>query len=212
MSYLKFSTKWAASLARIHNLDEVRQTELTYAIEVVTLNSANVILTLLLGWALNVFWETFISVLTIAAFRHSAGGGHSESPWRCAAVTITIFPLLALTASYAITWDAHLTGVLSMGAILAGFACIALYAPVDNHKAPIVSPVRRKKLKMIAFIIMAVISITITFLYFISWRIAHLIGMCLVFSTLWASFNLTPVGHHFWCFIDRIASSMEGGV
>lgn len=216
MSYLRFSTKWAASLARVHQLDEEKQTELTYAIEVLTLNSANVLCTLALGWALGVFRGTVVSLLTVAALRHSAGGGHSESPWRCALVTIIIFPLLALTASYINTWESYYIDILLLGAILAGLACILLYAPVDNPKAPIVSPARRKKLKIIAFLFMSFISMIIPFLLLNNWANGwangSFLGICVTLSTLWASFNLTPLGHRFWCFIDRIGSNKKGGV
>ncbi|MGI6554615.1 MAG: accessory gene regulator ArgB-like protein [Bacillota bacterium] len=92
MSYMKFSTKCAAYLGRIHGLNEEKQIELTYVIEVLTLNIVNIILTLTLGWILGVFWGTLTCLLTIAAFRHNAGGGHSESPWRCGLVTVIIFP------------------------------------------------------------------------------------------------------------------------
>jgi accessory gene regulator B len=209
MSYLGFSTKWAASLAKIHHLNEEKQTELTYAIEVVTLNSMNVLMTLALGWALGVCGETAATLLTMAGFRHTAGGGHSESPWRCALVTITIFPLLALAARSVSTWPPYYISLLSLGAILFGFACIFLYAPADNPKAPIVSPVKRQKLKRAAILIMSIISIITIALLFGSRGNTPMICMCLVLSTLWASFNLTPWGHHLWHFIDKIGSSSE---
>jgi accessory gene regulator B len=212
MSYLGFSTKWAASLAQKHHLDEEKQTELTYAIEVVTLNSINVFMTLALGWALGVCGGTAAALLTVAAFRHTAGGGHSESPWRCALVTITIFPLLALAARSISTWPTYYTNLLSLGAILVGFACIILYAPVDNPKAPIVSPVRRQKLKRAAIFVMLIISIITIVLLLGSRGNTPVICMCLVLSSLWASFNLTPWGHRLWCSIDKIGSTVKGGV
>lgn len=212
MSYLGFSTKWAASLAKIHHLNEEKQTELTYAIEVVTLNSINVLMTLALGWALGVCGGTAAALLTMAGFRHTAGGGHSESPWRCALVTITIFPLLALAARSVSTWPTYYTSLLSLGAILVGFTCIFLYAPVDNPKAPIVSPVRRQRLKRAAIFVMSFISVIILALLFGSRRNTSVVCMCLVLSTLWASFNLTPWGHRLWCSIDKIGSTVKGGV
>lgn len=75
MSYLGLSSKLAANLAEKHHLDEEKQIVLAFAIEVLVLNIANAILTLTIGWALGVFRGTAVCLLTIAAFRHNAGGG-----------------------------------------------------------------------------------------------------------------------------------------
>jgi len=155
MSYMNFSKKCAAYLGRIHGLNEEKQIELTYVIEVLTLNIVNIILTLTLGWILGVFWGTLTCLLTIAAFRHNAGGGHSESPWRCGLVTVIIFPLLALAAGQVSTWEVTYTNLLSLVSIFLGFTLIFKYAPVDDPKSPIVSPIRRKRLKRIALFVMS---------------------------------------------------------
>lgn len=105
MSYLGFSKRWASSLAAAHQLGEEKQAELAYAIEVLAITFLDAALTLIVGWILGVFWNTVACLVTIAAFRHNAGGGHSESPWRCALVTMTVFPLLALAASHVSMWE-----------------------------------------------------------------------------------------------------------
>lgn len=209
MSYLGFSSKWATSLATVHQLDEEKHAELAYAIEVLTLTILNAVLTLALGWVLGVFWNTVACLLTIAAFRHNAGGGHSESPWRCALVTMTVFPLLALSASYVSTWQPLYINLLSLVSIFLGFAFILKYAPVDNHKAPIVSADRRRRLKIWALIIMAILAMTIIGLRFTSWERASEIRMCLALSVIWVSFNLTPLGLRLWCFIDGLGQKQE---
>jgi accessory gene regulator B len=204
MSYMNFSKKCAAYLGRIHGLNKEKQIELTYVIEVLTLNIVNIILTLTLGWILGVFWGTLTCLLTIAAFRHNAGGGHSESPWRCGLVTVIIFPLLALAAGQVSTWEVTYTNLLSLVSIFLGFTLIFKYAPVDDPKSPIVSPIRRKRLKRIALFVMSIISTIIIGLKFAVWEDAQEIRLCLVLSVLWFSFNLTPLGKRLWCFIDSI--------
>jgi len=204
MSYLGFSSKWSANLARRHHLDEEKQAVLAYIIEVLVINVVNVLLALLLGWALGVFWNTTVCLLTIAAFRHNAGGGHSESPWRCGLATIAVFPLLALAASHISTGPQLYLDLLSLAALLIGFTSIMHYAPVDNSKAPVVSPVRRKRLKSLALVIMVIITVLIGNLRLSTWDKSVEISACLALSSLWAAFNLTPLGHRMWCFIDSI--------
>ncbi len=203
MNGRSFSRELAANLAGKHNLNEEKQAEMAYAIEIIALNLGNAILTLTLGWVMGVFWGTLTCLLTIAAFRHNAGGGHSDSPWRCAAVTMIVFPLLALAAYEVSSWPPLFMNLMSMLSILIGFALIQLYAPVDSPQAPIISPLRRKRLKMWALSIMSIIAVTIIILRISSWDKAAEIGMCLALSLLWVSFNLTPWGHRLWSFIDK---------
>jgi len=204
MSYLGFSSKWAANLAEQHHLGEEKEAVLAYAIEIVALTLVNSVLTLLLGWILGVFCNTLACLLTIAAFRHNAGGGHSESPWRCAVITIVVFPLLALMARSVSMGNIFYTDLLTEVSIIIGFASISIYAPVDNAKSPIISPVRRNRLKMWAYLVMTVLTMIIVYLRFDDWARAPGIRISLVLSILWVSFNLTPIGHRLWVFIDQI--------
>lgn len=204
MSQIKFSKKWAARLGETHHLNEDKQAEIAYAIEILMLNLVNTILTLTLGWLMGVFWGTLTCLLTIAAFRHNAGGGHSESPWRCAMVTMIVFPLLALVSRYIATWQLCYCDLLSLLSVLAGFTFIFIYAPVEDPKAPIVSPQRRKKLKNLALVVMTILSLIIICLRFTHGYNTSTIQMCLVLSILWVSFNLTPIGRKLWFFLDNI--------
>lgn len=207
MNYLGFSRRWANSLAAAHQLNEEKQAEMAYAIEALAITLMDVLLTLAVGWVLGVFWNTVACLFTIAAFRHNAGGGHSESPWRCALVTMTVFPLLALAASHVSIWEPLYLNLISFISITVGFALLLRYAPVDTPKSPIISPIRRKRLKHLALIIMGVLSMVIIGLNFTNWVMASEIRMCLALSILWVSFNLTPLGNRLWCFIDGLGSS-----
>jgi len=42
---------------------------------------------------------TIACLIVAIAFRHTAGGAHSDFPVKCAAVTMVIFPLLAVVAN-----------------------------------------------------------------------------------------------------------------
>lgn len=209
MSHLGFSKKWASSLASAHQLGEEKQAELAYAIEVLAITFLDIVLCLLVGWILGVFWNTVACLITIAAFRHNAGGGHSESPWRCALVTMTVFPLLALAARYVSMWELLYLNLISLISIIVGFALLLRYAPVDSPKSPIISPIRRQRLRNLALIIMGVISVVIVGLGFAGWDWAPEIRMCLALSVLWVSFNLTPWGHRLWCFVDGLGLKQE---
>lgn len=209
MSYLGTSKRLANNLAIIHHLDEEKQAELTYAIDVLTITIIDAALTLFVGWILGVFLNTVACLITIAAFRHNAGGGHSDSPWRCALVTMMVFPLLALAASHISTWEPFHLNLISLVSITVGFLLILIYAPVDSPQSPIISAARRIRLKRLALLIMGFLTLAIIGLNLINWDQASEIRMCLALSILWVSFNLTPLGRRLWRFIDGLGATHE---
>ncbi|MFA4886066.1 MAG: accessory gene regulator B family protein [Desulfotomaculaceae bacterium] len=204
MSYLAISKSLAGFLTEKASLTPEKEVVLTYAIEVLVINLGNILCTLILAALLGVLPGTLSCLITAFLFRHTAGGAHSRSPWRCAAVTITIFPAMALLAVFLAQFSAVFIGVLSTLAVLTGLITVAVLAPVDSPSAPIISPVRRKKLKILSLVVLTLITATIFFIRRSGWVYAPQIQICLVLSVLWVSFMLSRPGHSVMCLIDKI--------
>lgn len=211
MSYLFFSRRTAGYLAAKSGLDQEKEIILAYIIEVLVLNIGNLLLTLLLGWFLGVLPGVTACIAVAVLFRHTAGGAHSNSPWRCAAVTIAVFPAIALLASYLSGLDRIYADILSFAAILTGLVSVVALAPVDTPSAPIISPARRKRLKVLSIFAFMLITIAILFFRQGSWAYAKEIQLCLVLSLLWTSFNLSQPGHRLMSFVDGIKIQKGGG-
>ncbi len=204
MSYLAFSKNAARFLTEKTGLAPEKEAVLAYSIEVLALNLGNILFTLLLAALLGVLPGVLACLITVFLFRHTAGGAHSNSPWRCAAVTIAVFPAIALLAVFLARFDAIFIDVLAAAALLAGLITVAVLAPVDSPAAPIISPHRRKKLKMLSFAVLASVAAAIFFFRQSDWHYAPQIQACLVLSVLWVSFMLGKPGHGVMCFVDRI--------
>lgn len=204
MSYLTFSRRWAGYLSQKTGLPPEQESVLTYVIEVLALSFLNVFCTLLLGALLGVLPGTAACLVTAVLFRHSAGGAHASSPWRCAAVTIVVFPLLALLGSYFSRSGQGFVDVLSAGAFLAGMAAMILLAPVDSPAAPIISPLRKKKLKIISIAFVVLVTVMALLLRESRWQHAGMIQSCTALTLMWVSFMLTGWGHKFVSIIDGI--------
>ncbi len=211
MSYLFFSRRTAGYLAAKSGLDQEKEIILAYIIEVLVLNIGNLLLTLLLGWFLGVLPGVTACIAVAVLFRHTAGGAHSNSPWRCAVVTIAVFPAIALLASCLSGLDRIYADILSFTAILAGLVSVVALAPVDTPSAPIISPARRKRLKVLSIFAFILITIAILFFRLGSWAYAKEIQLCLVLSLLWTSFNLSQPGHRLMSFVDGIKIQKRGG-
>lgn len=211
MSYLFLSRRTAAYLAAKAGLDQEKEVVLAYIIEVFILNFGNLLLTLLLGMFLGVLPGTAACIAAAALFRHTAGGAHSKSPWRCAAVTITVFPAMALLASHLSVLEQIHTDILSAAAILIGFVSVIILAPVDTPSAPIISPARRRRLKFLSIFAFTLIAIIIIVLRQSGWAYARETQLGFVLSIMWASFILSKPGHRFMSFVDGIKIQRRGG-
>lgn len=210
LSYLPFSRHWARFLAANTNLTPEKEVIITYGIEVLVINLGNVLLTLLLGLLLGVLPETAACLGTVALFRHTAGGAHSNSPWRCAIITVILFPLLALLASFLSGLNHIYCDVITALAVLIALATIIVLAPVDTPAAPIISPVRRTRLKALSLAAIILVAATIVALGQSGREWAPAIRTSLSLSIIWVSFILSKTGNHAMAFIDGITLKKGG--
>ncbi len=204
MSYLAFSRRCAGYLGRKTNLPEEKEIILAYVIEVLALNAANIALTLLLGAVLGVFPGTLACLVTVVLFRHSAGGAHSESPWRCAAITVVIIPGLALLALYIVRLGQPFIDIFTLASLLTGLLVIIRFAPVDNSAAPIISMRRRRKLKYIAITTLVLLAVVVFLLRELAGVTTNDIRVCISLGVLWVGFMLGGWGHGLMSLIDSI--------
>ncbi len=209
MSYLSFSRRWAGYLSRQTDLSTEQETVLTYIIEVLVLNFLNVFFTLLLGALLGVLPGTAACLVITALFRHAAGGAHSNSPLRCAAVTVAIFPLLALLGTYFSRMGQGAVDILSALSFGVGMTAMIMLAPVDSPAAPIISPIRRKKLKYISITFVVLMIVAAMWFRGSQWQYAEMVRACVALALLWVSFMLTGWGHRLMSVIDGISLKKE---
>lgn len=196
--------QWADFICCQTGLDQEQEEVFAYALEILVINIGNLCLTFLVGWLLGVLPGTVACIAVATAFRHTAGGAHSGSPWRCAIATMVIFPLLALLARYFITLPVIYHYVLAILAMITGTALTAKLAPVDSDSAPIISDTRRQRLKRNSMLVLAVIALTMAALTVIPGPLAGELMTCIAFSLLWVSFNLTEFAKRMWLTIDRV--------
>ncbi|OPY58197.1 MAG: putative accessory gene regulator protein [Pelotomaculum sp. PtaU1.Bin035] len=204
MSYLAFSKRWANYLAVQTGLSSEKVLILTYVIEVLALNLLSVIMTLLLGLLIGVLPGTAACVITGFIFRHTAGGAHSNSPWRCGVITITIYPLIALLAASLSGLSQLYFDILLAVSMLLGLVAVILLAPVDSPSAPIISPARRKKMKLISVMIVLMLAMLLLILQRSQWVYARQVQLCVAFSIIWVSLMLSKQGYQLISLIDNI--------
>ena len=126
MSYFAISKNLAGFLTEKAGLAHEKESILAYAIEMTVITLGNTLFTLLLAALLGVLPGVLSCLVVVFLFRHTAGGAHSNSPWRCAAVTVTIYPAMALSAVYLAGLGAAFIDALSAVALLLGLSAIVV--------------------------------------------------------------------------------------
>jgi len=207
LSYLSFSKRCASYLTAQAGLSPEKELVLAYVIEVLALNFFNIMIALVLGLLLGVLPGTATCIVTALLFRYTAGGAHSNSPWRCGVMTITVFPLIALLAVPLSMLKQPYLDLLVAAAVLYGLLAVILLAPVDSPSAPVVSPLRRKKLKALSVIVVLVLAALLVMLRQSQWVYARQVMLCVAVSMAWFSFMLGRQGHWLVSFVDSIRVS-----
>ncbi len=195
----------ALFLGQENDLAQEKAPELAYALEILFINGLNLIFTMLIGFLLGVLPGTIACILVATAYRHTAGGAHSRSPWICAIATMTIFPALAYLGTYLASGAHFYSWIITAAAVLIGFYSVHRYAPVDSVQAPIISPDRRKRLKRYSYVVIGILVTILLTLEMVTnlWFHARTVQVCMALTVLWVSFNLTDTAAYLWCMLDN---------
>jgi len=204
LAYLSFSRRCAGYLTAQTGLSPEKEPVLSYVIEVLALSCINIVAALMLGLLLGVLPGTMACLATALLFRHTAGGAHSSSPWRCGVMTITVFPLIALLAVPLSALKQPCLDLLAASAVLYGLLAVIRLAPVDSPSAPVISPLRRKRLKALSVVVVLALAVLLVVLRQSPWACARQIQLCIAISMAWLSLMLGRQGQRLISLVDSI--------
>lgn len=211
MSYMAVSRRWASYLSAKTGASREKEMVLAYVTDIIVINMLNLSAILLIGYLLGILPGTITILASLFLFRHTAGGAHSDSPWRCAAITISSTTLMSLGAVYVSQYSQIHIDIISLLSWLIGFTAIIILAPVDSPAAPIISQLRRKKLKIYSLLVFLLTAATIILLRNSTWQLAKVVQANLAFCLIWISFMMTKPGHELMILIDRTFTFKKGG-
>ncbi|MGE5397916.1 MAG: accessory gene regulator ArgB-like protein [Chitinophagales bacterium] len=175
---------------------------LAYAIEFLVLTTGEFLAVILIGWILGVLAETSIILIITASLRICAGGAHSQSALKCAFITVSIFPGLGFLAQMLSWLPPQITYISFIFTFLVLLLLVWKLAPVENIAAPIISPLRRSRLRIISISIVVLIAIFVVIMRLLmyfdpSWIMAVIFGMG------WMAIILCPAGAKLFSIIDH---------
>lgn len=127
--------------------DDDKLEVIAYGLESLYIMITKMIVISLIALLLDVFKEMLLIMVLYNVIRTTAFGMHAKESWQCYIISITLFIGGALLFKYV---DISFYIKASIGAI--SYIFLAIYAPADTYKRPLVNAKKRQIYKMITII------------------------------------------------------------
>lgn len=190
------------------NLEQEKQQEFHYGLQVFSLTAAGVVVVLVISWLLHCLPESLAAMLTVALLRSFAGGAHCTSPVRCTIVTAFTFSFIGLAADRLEAWQPiNLTLFVLLNSFLT-LTAVLLKAPVDSPAKPILTQKHRRFLRRLS--LLTVIALAVLQLIFQTNAASGEIIIATGLGMLWEALILTGPGHGLMFVLDYLLK--KGGV
>lgn len=205
----RLADSFSRTISQYLNYDEEQKEVIAYGIFVFLHSIWSLVILFAIGYFLGILLPLFFLVMSASILRKFSGGAHCSSANRCTVAGILIYiPLGFLT-------DAFCRFRKPWVSFLYLFVCLVVitillfrYCPVDSANKPIKKAEKRKQLRRNSFYFLAFCWLAATILYIIGMAVSNqslkMIGISITTGLLWQSFTLSPLGHRFMAFVDRV--------
>lgn len=136
--------------------DEEKLEIIAYGLEAMYLTFTKMIVIFLIAFALGIFKELLLLLISYNIIRSQAFGIHASKSIYCLISSLIMFVGGALVCKYCV-----LPFELVISLAIVCNICLLLYAPADTHKRPLINKKKRKRFKLLSFIFGVIYTILI---------------------------------------------------
>ena len=129
---------------------------MTYGLETIYLMVTKMVVIFGMAYLLGIVKEVVLLLITYNVIRSQAFGIHASKSIYCLISSLIMFVGGALICKYCI-----LPSWLTIGISIICNVCLLVYAPADTHKRPLVNAQKRKRFKLISFLLGIIYTILI---------------------------------------------------
>lgn len=129
---------------------------MAYGLETIYLLITKMIVIFATAYLLGVFKEMFLLLITYNIIRSQSFGIHASKSIYCLISSLIMFIGGALICKYCV-----LPFVITISLSIICNFCLLIYAPADTHKRPLVNAKKRKKFKLLSFLLGMIYTILI---------------------------------------------------
>lgn len=149
--------------AKVTDIDEERELVINFGVRLIFGELPKILILFIIGFLLNMGWQTLLLFFLIAPYRSFTGGFHLKTHLGCMITTSILYLSPIIIAKYFEISHSFiiyvLAGILSIFSIF----IIAKYAPADTENMPILSKKERKSKKIKAYISLGILLSIIIF-------------------------------------------------
>ena len=168
-------------IKKYNNFDDIKLQEIKYGLETVYLTIVKTIIFILLAILLKTIKELLLFMLFYGIIRLTGFGVHAKKSLHCWISSILIFVIIPILIKY-VTLNNYVIYLISIVSII----ILAIYAPADTPKRPLINKKKRIIYKVLTTLISLGYLITITLIK------NKIIINTLLYSLLLECFLVTP--------------------
>lgn len=148
----------------VKDIDEEREAIIDFGVRLIFGELPKILILFIIGFLLNMGWQTLLLFFLIAPYRSFTGGFHLKTHIGCMITTSILYLTPIIIAKYLKVF--HSLTIYVLAGIVAIFSIfiIAKYAPADTENMPILSKKERKSKKIKAYIMLAILLLIVIFI------------------------------------------------
>ena len=149
--------------AKVTDIDEEREMVINFGVRLIFGELPKILILFIIGFLLNMGWQTLLLFSLIAPYRSFTGGFHLKTHLGCMITTSILYLGPIIMAKYLQTFNSFTIYILAGIVAIFSIFIIAKYAPADTENMPILSKKERKIKKIKAYIALAILLLIIVF-------------------------------------------------
>lgn len=149
--------------SKVIDMDDERELVINFGVRLIFGELPKILILFIIGFLLNMGWQTLLLFFLIAPYRSFTGGIHLKTHLGCMITTSILYLLPIILSKYILISDKNILYILAGLITIFSIILIAKYAPADTENMPILSKKEIKSKKIKAYIALVVLLSIIIF-------------------------------------------------
>lgn len=149
--------------SKVTDIDDERELIINFGVRLIFGELPKILILFIIGFLLNMGWQTLLLFFLIAPYRSFTGGIHLKTHLGCMITTSILYLLPIILSKYILISDKIILYILAGLITIFSIIIIARYAPADTENIPILSKKEIKSKKIKSYIALVILLSIIIF-------------------------------------------------
>lgn len=149
--------------SKVTDIDEERELVINFGVRLIFGELPKILILFIIGFLLNMGWQTLLLFFLIAPYRSFTGGFHLKTHLGCMITTSILYLAPIVLSKYILISNNIILYILASLITIFSIIIIAKYAPADTENMPILSKKEIKSKKIKAYIALVILLSIILF-------------------------------------------------